>query len=147
MKRRRDSAVVMFADLSFLVVTVLISGYFFVSIKKETEVQEQASDKGLMESEIEFVKLVDGKPGSKSITADNRDILKVVIPEEGGKYIIGNKEVRRFELERELSSAKFDTVRVGVDKRAPSQDTLYLFSVFEKLKLKMELLHYLEDKQ
>jgi len=137
MQNRRESAVIMFADLSMLLITVLISGYFFLQIKKDDEASQQEAETKL-EKELILPDLDDN--GSVRSTEDTV-MSEVKVFRDGGRFAVDGKEVVKSELETVIRGVKAESLRLEIDGKAPSEDTLFLLDILTKLKLKSIVPH------
>jgi len=126
---------IIFADISFLLCGVLVLGYMFVEIKQKEPV------KVLFEREIEFP-VLSGKSEVYSENS-NRDSIKIVIPHDGGRYIVEGTSVLRTEIGARLSDVANKSIILQIDPKAPSGDTLYLYSILNELNANVTVQHYL----
>ena len=126
---------IIFADISFLLCSVLVLGYMFVEIKQKEPV------KVLFEREIEFP-VLSGKSAAYSENS-NRDSIKIVIPHDGGKYIVEGTPVLRTEIGARLADVADKSIILQIDPKAPSGDTLYLYSILNELNANVTVQHYL----
>ena len=126
---------IIFADISFLLCSVLVLGYMFVEIKQKESV------KVLFEREIEFP-VLSGKSAAYSENS-NRDSIKIVIPHDGGKYIVEGTPVLRTEIGARLADVADKSIILQIDPKAPSGDTLYLYSILNELNANVTVQHYL----
>ena len=126
---------IIFADISFLLCGVLVLGYMFVEIKQKEPV------KVLFEREIEFP-VLSGKSAAYSENS-NRDSIKIVIPHDGGRYIVEGTSVLRTEIGARLSDVANKSIILQIDPKAPSGDTLYLYSILNELNANVTVQHYL----
>jgi hypothetical protein len=126
---------IIFADISFLLCGVLVLGYMFVEIKQKEPV------KVLFEREIEFP-VLSGKSAAYSENS-NRDSIKIVIPHDGGKYIVEGTPVLRTEIGARLADVADKSIILQIDPKAPSGDTLYLYSILNEVNANVTVQHYL----
>ena len=126
---------IIFADISFLLCSVLVLGYMFVEIKQKEPV------KVLFEREIEFP-VLSGKSAAYSENS-NRDSIKIVIPHDGGKYIVEGTPVLRTEIGARLADVADKSIILQIDPKAPSGDTLYLYSILNEVNANVTVQHYL----
>ncbi|MBT6228976.1 MAG: hypothetical protein HOI47_20225, partial [Candidatus Scalindua sp.] len=98
---------IIFADISFLLCGVLVLGYMFVEIKQKEPV------KVLFEREIEFP-VLSGKSAAYSENS-NRDSIKIVIPHDGGKYIVEGTPVLRTEIGARLADVADKSIILQID--------------------------------
>ena len=126
---------IIFADISFLLCGVLVLGYMFVEIKQKEPV------KVLFEREIEFP-VLSGKSAAYSENS-NRDSIKIVIPHDGGRYIVEGTSVLRTEIGARLADVANKSIILQIDPKAPSGDTLYLYSILNEVNANVTVQHYL----
>jgi len=126
---------IIFADISFLLCGVLVLGYMFVEIKQKESVRV------LFEREIEFPAL----SGKSEVYSENsnRDSIKIVIPHDGGRYIVEGTSVLRTEIGARLADVANKSIILQIDPKAPSGDTLYLYSILNELNANVTVQHYL----
>lgn len=128
---------IIFADISFLMCGVLVLGYMFVEIKQKEPVRV------LFEREIEFPTL----SGTSEAYSENsnRDAIKIVIPHDGGRYIVEGAPVLRTEIGARLADVANRSIILQIDPKAPSEDTLYLYSILNELNANVTVQHYLSE--
>lgn len=146
MKDFRSMAFVIFADIAFQLCNGLAAGYYFVSLKEQEAKHaecDHTESRHFKEKGIE-VPVLDSGNSSES-PSDNQNSIEILVPKEGGKFIIGGKTVQKSELDTALKNMKNTSCTVSVDKTAPSGDTLYLFDVLNRHNLKVKIV-YLGDK-
>ena len=137
----RALALIIFADISFQICNVLCAGYIFVNLKEKEPVMPIVEN-NILERGIEFPKL----GGMSSMVHKNTvNAMEILIQQEGGKYIIDGKPVPRPELAANLENTRNESITVSIDQNAPSGDTLYLFSILNKLNSNVKILHVSEE--
>lgn len=141
MNNRKNQAVIIFADLSFLVISALVAGYHFVHFDQKISARED--ENVLMEKRIEFTGL-DAEGSCGHAGADNP--VEIEIPGDGGRFIIDGRSTEKSNLRKELENMKGAKLNLLIDRKAPSEDTLYLFSLLQKLNCDITLLHFPEDR-
>lgn len=138
MSNRRENAVIIFADLSFLIITVLVSGYLFVELKeKDKSVDSQKSVSMKIVERLPVLPEVVGNEYLSGVTG-----VSLSIPECGGQFIIDGKNLKRDEVREELefkNSKK--SAELVIENRTPSGDTLYLLDILSELGFKVNLLY------
>lgn len=147
MKSRRERSIIVFAELGFLTLTVFMSGYLFVDLKNKESRKETENKPVVMEKDIEFPNL--NNEGSKDYitNANSQETLEMRIPRKGGTFIIGNKTFLRKDLRAALEGIKGRSVNLMVDKMAPSEDTLYFFSIIGEYNLLINVLHNISEEE
>jgi biopolymer transport protein ExbD len=141
MNNMRALALIIFADISFQICNVLCAGYIFVNLKEKEPVMPIVEN-NILERGIEFPKLA----GMSSMVHKNTiTAMEILIQQEGGKYIIDGKPVPRPELAANLENSRNESIIVSIDQNAPSGDTLYLFSILNKLNSNVKILHVSEE--
>ena len=141
MNNLRALALIIFADISFQICNVLCAGYIFVNLKENEPLMPIVESNVILEKGIEFPKL----EGESSMVHNNTQAaLKILIPQEGGKYIIDGNPVPKQELTAALGNSMNKSITVSIDQDAPSGDTLYLFSILNKLNSNVRILHIAE---
>jgi len=130
---------IIFADISFLLCGVLILGYMFVEIKQKEPVRV------LFEREIEFPTL-SGKSEVYSESSSG-DSIKIIIPHDGGRYIVEGTPVLRTEIGARLADVANKSIILQIDPKAPSEDTLYLYSILNELNATVTVQHYLSGRE
>lgn len=128
---------IIFADISFLLCGVLCIGYIFVDVKKKEQ------EKVLFEKSIEFPTL-SGEPGM--VHAKGRDSIEIVIPHEGGKFIVNGKSILKEQIAANLVDVEGKSITLYIDKDAPSGDTLFLYSILNNLNANVTVPHLLEER-
>jgi len=142
MSSLRALALIIFADISFQICNVLCAGYIFVNLKEKEPVIPVVESNILLEKGIEFPRL----EGESSIARENTvNAMEILIQRDGGKYIIDGKPVPRPELAANLENTRNESITVSIDQNAPSGDTLYLFSILNKLNSNVKILHVSEE--
>jgi hypothetical protein len=137
MQSRRESAVIVFADLSMLMITVLISGYFFLQIKKD-DVKQSLGEKTTYVKDLDLAEL-DNKG---SLVSENSVAMSEVdIFREGGGFSIDGRRVGKSELEASMSQIRTASVRINIDGKAYGEDILFLQNLVKKLKIKSNYSH------
>ena len=128
---------IIFADISFLMCGVLVLGYMFVEIKQKEQV------KVLFEREIEFPTL----NGTSEAYSENSNIesIKIIIPHDGGRYIVEGQPVLRKEIGTRLADVAGKSIILQINPKAPSEDTLYLYSILNELNANVTVQHYLSE--
>jgi len=142
MNNLRALALIIFADISFQICNVLCAGYIFVNLKEKEPVMPIVESNMLFERGIEFPKL-GGKPSM--IHNNTHTSLEILVPQDGGKYIVDGNPVLKQELAAALRSSMNKSITVSIDQNAPSGDTLYLFSILNKLNSNVRILHIAEE--
>ncbi|MCR4288643.1 MAG: hypothetical protein NUV86_00055 [Candidatus Scalindua sp.] len=130
---------IIFADISFLLCGVLVIGYMFVEIKQKEPV------KVLFEREIDFPTL-SGKSEVYSESSSG-DSIKIIIPHDGGRYIVEGTPVLRTEIGARLVDVANKSIILQIDPKAPSEDTLYLYSILNELNANVTVQHYLSGRE
>jgi biopolymer transport protein ExbD len=121
---------------------VLCAGYIFVNLKEKEPVIPIVENNMLLERGIEFPKL----GGMSSMVHKNTHTsIEILIPQEGGKYIIDSNPVLKTELAATLRNSMNKSITVSIDQNAPSGDTLYLFSILDRLNSNVKILHISEE--
>jgi len=146
MKDFRSMAFVIFADIAFQLCNGLAAGYYFVTLKEQEAKHvecDHAESHRFKEKGIEVPVLDNGNDGESP--SDDQNSIEILVPKEGGKFIIGGETVQKSELDTALKNMKNTSCTVSVDKTAPSGDTLYLFDVLNRHNLKVKIV-YLGDK-
>ncbi len=142
MNNLRSLALIIFADISFQICNVLCAGYIFVNLKEKELVLPIVESNILLEKGIEFPRL----EGESSMVHKNAvTAMEILIQQEGGRYIIDGKPVPRPELAANLENTRNESITVSIDQNAPSGDTLYLFSILNKLNSNVKILHVSEE--
>tara|TARA_B100000315_G_scaffold17118_1_gene15243 strand:- start:729 stop:1160 length:432 start_codon:yes stop_codon:yes gene_type:complete len=142
MSNLRALALIIFADISFQICNVLCAGYIFVNLKEKELVMPIVESNILLGKGIEFPKL----GGTSSMAHNNTHTsLEILIPQEGGKYIIDDNPVLKQELAAALGNSMNTSITVSIDQDAPSGDTLYLFSILNNLNSNVRILHIAEE--
>ncbi|MFQ5685776.1 MAG: hypothetical protein ACE5GV_03870 [Candidatus Scalindua sp.] len=128
---------IIFADISFLMCGVLVLGYMFVEIKQKEPVRV------LFEREIEFPTL----SGKSEVypESSSRDSIKIIIPHDGGRFIVEGTPVLRTEIGARLADVANRSIVLQIDPKAPSGDTLYLYSILNELNANVTVQHYLSE--
>jgi hypothetical protein len=138
MQSRRESAVIVFADLSMLMITVLISGYFFLQIKEDEILLPPPGDKVAYLKELELPVL--DKNGSL-VSENSVAMSEVDIFREGGGFAIDGRKVDRSELGAFMSRVKTSSLKVNIDGKAFGEDILFLQNILNSLKIKSNYTH------
>lgn len=137
MQSRRESAVIVFADLSMLMITVLISGYFFLQIKKD-DVLPPPEEKTAYLKDLELPVL--DKEGSL-VSGNSVAMSEVEVFREGGGFAIDGRRVGRSDLETSMSQVKTASIRINIDGKAFGEDILFLQDILKRLKIKSNYTH------
>lgn len=146
MKDFRSMAFVIFADIAFQLCNGLAAGYYFVTLKEQEAKHAECDHTELhrfKEKGIEVPVLDSGNDGESF--SDDQDSIEILVPKEGGRFVIGDETVQKSALDTALENVKTTSCTVSVDKSAPSGDTLYLFDVLNRHNLKVKII-YLGDK-
>jgi len=133
---------IIFADISFLLCGILCVGYIFVNVKEQENVM--AENNVLFEKGIEFPKL-SGEPGV--VYAKGRDSIDIVIPHEGGRFVVNGKSILKEQISASLVDVEGKSITLYIDKDAPSGDTLYLYSILNNLKANITVPHLIEEQE
>jgi hypothetical protein len=137
MQSRRESAVIVFADLSMLMITVLISGYFFLQIKKD-DVERPPGEKTKYVKDLDLTDL----NNKGSLVAENSVAMSEVdVLQEGGGFSIDGRRVGRSELEAVMLQVRTVSVRINIDGKAYAEDIDFLQNIVKKLKIKSNDTH------
>lgn len=128
---------IIFADISFLLCGVLCIGYIFVDVKKKEQ------EKVLFEKGIEFPTL-SGESGK--VYAESVVPIEIVIPHEGGRFIVNGKSILKAQIEASLVDVEGKSITLYIDKDAPSGDTLFLYSILNNLNANVTVPHLLEER-
>ncbi len=139
---KKSHVFIIFADISFLLCGILCVGYIFVTTKEHEPKNVMLENNVLFEKGIEFPKL-EGK--SSMIHMNNLTQVEILVPQEGGRFIIDGNPVLKTELVTRLKNVKDKSVAVSIDQNAPSGDTLYLFSILDKFNSNITVLHLSEE--
>lgn len=142
MNNLRALALIIFADISFQICNVLCAGYIFVNLKEQEPVMPIVEHNMLLERGIEFPKL---EGGSSTVHKNAVTVMEILVQQEGGIYVIDGNPVLKKELAANLENIRNESITVSIDQNAPSGDTLYLFSVLNKLNSNVKILHLLEE--
>ncbi|MGR3174558.1 MAG: hypothetical protein ACUZ8N_08180 [Candidatus Scalindua sp.] len=142
MSNLRSLALIIFADISFQICNVLCAGYIFVNLKEKEPAMPIVENNMLFERGIEFPKF---GGVSSMIHKNTRTSIEILIPKEGGKYIIDSNPVSKTELAATLRNSMNKLITVSIDQNAPSGDTLYLFSILDRLNSNVKILHISEE--
>jgi hypothetical protein len=127
---------IIFADISFLLCGVLCIGYIFVEEKKNEP------ERVLFEKGIEFPTL-SGESGV--VYGDKLDSIEIVIPDEGGRFIVNGESIIKTEIAANLIDVEGKSIILYIDPDAPSGDTLYLYSLLNNLNVNVTVPHLLEE--
>ena len=141
MNNLRALALIIFADISFQICNVLCAGYIFVNLKENEPVMPIVESNVLWERGIEFPKL---EGGASTVHKDDVAVMEILVQQEGGRYIINGNPILKKELTAALGSSMNKAITVSIDQDAPSGDTLYLFSILNKLNSNVKVLHVSE---
>lgn len=135
---------IIFADISFLLCGILCVGYIFVNVKKHEPKNVMVENNVLFETGIEFPTL-SGEPGG--VYAKGRDSIDIVIPHEGGRFIVNGKSILKTDIAVSLDDVEGKSITLYIDKGAPSGDTLYLYSILNNLNANVTVSHLLEAQE
>ena len=138
---KKSHVLIIFSDLSFLLCAVLCVGYLFVTMKKHTPENMAAENKVLFEKGIEFPTL-GGESGT--VYADDRESIEIVVPPEGGRFIVNGESILKDQIAASLVDVDGKSITLYIDKDAPSGDTLYLYSILNNLNANVTVPHLLE---
>lgn len=140
---KKSHVFIIFADISFLLCGILCVGYIFVNVKKKHEPENELVENNILfEKGIEFPKM-DGE--LSRIHTNPYDSMNILVPREGGKFLIDGKSILRSELAMRLENTGDRSISVSIDKAAPSGDTLYLFSILNKFNSNVSVSHIPEE--
>ena len=135
---------IIFADISFLLCGVLCVGYIFVNVKEHEQKNFMVENNVLFEKGIEFPTL-SGEPGV--VYAKGLDSIEIVIPHEGGRFIVNGKSILKEQIAASLVDVDGKSITLCIDKNAPSGDTLYLYSILSNLNANVTVSHLLEEQE
>lgn len=135
---------IIFSDLSFLLCAVLCVGYLFVTMKEHKPENTTAENKILFEKGITFPTL-SGESGV--VYAEGQDSIEIVIPQEGGRFIVNGESILKTQIAANLVDAEGKFITLYIDENAPSGDTLYLYSILNNINASVTVPHLLEERK
>jgi hypothetical protein len=141
---KKSHVFIIFADISFLLCGILCVGYIFANVKKHEPENVMVENNVLFEKGIEFPTL-SGEPGD--VYAEGRDSIEIVIPHEGGRYIVNGKSIMKTEIAAGLVDVEGKSITLHIDQNAPSGDTLYLYSILNDLNANVTVPHLMEEQE
>lgn len=130
---------IIFADISFLLCGILCLGYVFVDVKRNEP------ERVLFEKGIEFPAL--SRKSEVYAESSGSDSIEIVIPRNGGRYIVEGESVLKTEIGASLMNVKDKPIILHISPKAPSEDTLYLYDILNGLNANVTVLHWLEENQ
>jgi hypothetical protein len=141
---KKSHVFIIFADVSFLLCGILCVGYIFVTEKKHEPEDSIVANNVLFEKGIEFPTL---SGGSGSVYGESQDSIEIVIPHEGGRFIVNGKSILKTEIAANLNDVEGKSIILCIDKSAPSGDTLYLYSILNNHNANVTVTHLLEGQK
>lgn len=141
---KKSHVFIIFADISFMLCGILCVGYIFVNVKKHEPENVMVETNVLFETGIEFPTL-SGESGA--VYGKSRDSIEIIIPHEGGRFIVNGKSLLKTQIAASLDDIEGKSITLCIDKDAPSGDTLYLYSILNDLNANVTVPHLLETQE
>ena len=123
MKDKEESFYVTFADLAFQIVLVLAMGYTFMTVA----VYAGSGVQRVIEIELPRMEVEIRKTGSSEATS-----FTIIITRSGSYMDSEGNELKREQLKNFFQRQNGQRLRMVVDRKAPTETTLYLLHLAQK---------------